>query len=609
MLNIVNNAIKFTEAGEVLVKIGVKKAESDRILLEFAVEDTGIGMTPEQLSNLLQAFTQADISTTRKYGGTGLGLSISKNLVSMMGGTIRVESEYGHGSKFIFTVSVTRSNKNSNKVVMIPVTISDLKVLLVDDNVYSREVLKTYLEDFHLSPDMAESSEEAIDKAAETNYDLVIMDYRMPRLNGVETWRQIRKVLPQGDIPICLLITAFADDDVVNDALNEGMRKVLSKPVSQSALFDTLVELFSGEKIASSQNLTSSRRPKGFNQIMGAHILLVEDNEINQQVAKEILELEGFWVDIAENGQIAIEKATQKQYDIILMDLQMPVLDGYEATKLLRSQYKISVPIIALSADAMSGTEASTQAAGMNDYLAKPIDIEELFKKLIQWIQPMERDKNVVQKHSVNKFCEEDLTRYLKNIDVKKGLKHASDNVELYLSILGKFYRSNQEFDKEISRLMDENDRSGIARIVHTLKGVSGNIGAKVLNYLVKTLEEAIKGGATEEGIKNNIDQVIQEMNIVFGQIKSLLDTIEAQAEDKIVEQMLREQLVVKLHQLKGLLENYDAEAKSLYDEILPHLKSKNRQTDPEKLRGFINNYDFEDALQICDKILDEIAD
>ncbi len=609
LLNIVNNAIKFTDEGEVIVKITAKKAESDRIILEFSVEDTGIGMTQEQVSYLFQAFTQADISTTRKYGGTGLGLSISKDLVSLMGGTIHAESEYGRGSKFTFTISVAKSNKKGKKEIAIPAYISSLKVLLVEDNAYSREVLKTYLEDFHFTPDSVASGEEAIARAEKTDYDLIIIDYRMPGLNGVETWRQIRKTRAEEDRPICLLVSAFVDENVIHDALDEGMRKVLYKPISQSVLFDTLVELFIKVQLVSKNDQTNNKHPKGFDGIAGAQILLVEDNEINQQVAKEILELEGFWVDIARNGKIAIEKATNKHYDLVLMDLQMPVLDGYEATNVLRKKYKMdNLPIIALSADAMSGTESSARAAGMNDYLTKPINSDELFQKMVKWIQPMERSKNIVQKHSASKFREEALVRHLKNIDVKKGLKYASDNVELYLSILSRFYYSNQEFDKEISQLIKENDMPGLIRIIHTLKGVSGNIGAKVLNYLIKALEEAIKGGATAEGIKINIDQVIHEMNIVFGQIRSLLDTIEAQSEDKAVKQMTREQLVANLRKLKSLLENYDAEATALYDEILPHLKNKNRQADFEKLGKLINNYDFEEALQICSRILDKIA-
>lgn len=415
LLNLVNNAIKFTEKGEVIVRISSKSMEEESAMLEFSVEDSGIGMTKEQVSKLFQAFSQADVSTTRKYGGTGLGLSISKNLASMMDGSIRVQSEFGVGSKFVFTVKVTKRRESRSKVEVIPAFVSKLKVLLVVGNDYTRELLRSYLEGFYYNPDLAATGEEAIEITKSKKYDLIIMDYRMSGINGIETWRQIQKEPAEGTAPVCFLITAYVIEKIRDEAMQAGIKDILPKPISQSTLFDTIVRLFSNETVARVMSTMQDDRPNGFEAIRGAHILLVEDNEINQQVAKELLELEGFWVDVAENGRAAINNILQKQYDVVLMDLQMPVMDGYEATKLLRAEYKFTdLPIIALSADAMSGTKSATRKAGMNDYISKPIEKKELFLKLVKWITPGERERNVAKDSADFAVTREDLEKYLK---------------------------------------------------------------------------------------------------------------------------------------------------------------------------------------------------
>lgn len=607
LLNLINNAIKFTDKGEVAVMITAKRITSDKIILEFSVQDSGIGMTPEQLSKLFKAFSQADASTTRKYGGTGLGLSISKNLVSLMGGTIRAESEYGKGSNFIFTTTFEASKEKISKRKIIPESIKDLKVLVAEDNEHAREVLSNYLKNFSYDPLLVASGEEAISEVRKTNFDLIFMDYKMPGLNGIETWNQIKKIMPIDKQAKCVLVTAYAKDDVIDNALMEGINEILSKPVSQSTLSDTIMRLFGDYEYGLEETDIHNDYPDGFDKVKGAKILLVEDNEINQQVAREILEIEGFWVDIADDGKIAIDKVLSNEYDIVLMDLQMPVLDGYEATKIIRNEHKIiDLPIIALSADAMSGTRQGTLDAGMNDYIAKPIDKSELFMTLVKWIKPKKREKNIIELVKEDEITKEMLEKYLKNIDVDNGLMHLSNNMDLYISILGKFYKNNQGFDETIIKLLEEDDRQGAVRTAHTLKGVSGSIGAKTLNYLVKNLESAIKEEKPIEGTKSELVIVMQEMDAILSQVKNLMDEIKnIKKHDSVdAEEISKEELVKKLTEMIGLIDDYDTEAQVLYDEIVKYMTNQDLNNDYVMIGEHIANFDYEEASQICEKLI-----
>jgi PAS domain S-box-containing protein len=459
LVNLGNNAIKFTEQGEIVLTTKVIKASNDKVTLEFAMRDTGIGMTEKQRAKLFQAFSQADTSTTRKYGGTGLGLTISKRLVNMMGGDIRVASTPGQGTTFSFTADFGVGKETVKRRFVPSPDLSGLKVLVVDDNATSRNILQDILESFSFEVILAASGEDALEEIEradrDTPFELVIMDWKMPQMDGLEASRRIKTHQALSIVPAIILVTAYGREKLMQQADEIGLEGFLLKPVSSSMLFDTIMQaLGKGDQ----DLFRTGRKPVGnvadLREIHGARVLLVEDNEINQQVALEILQGAGLNVSVANNGQEGVDAAMQNQYDAILMDIQMPVMDGYEATRKIRelqlkaqsikgaessklkveeepigqgspeklpsdfmgqaelygedsddlsaSSFQLSarakrVPIIAMTAHAMAGDEQKSLDAGMNGHVTKPIDPDQLFATLQKWIKPV-AERIVAQK-------------------------------------------------------------------------------------------------------------------------------------------------------------------------------------------------------------------
>jgi two-component system sensor histidine kinase/response regulator len=403
LLNLVNNAIKFTDKGEICVKVACEEPAlpgAQDVLLRFEVRDTGIGLSPDEISRLFAAFVQADSSTTRKYGGTGLGLSITKRLVGMMEGQVWVESEPGRGSRFIFTakMGLQRNQQQSSPVLADP-KLRHLRVLVVDDNSAAREILADIIESLHIDVHTASGAEAAIAEleAAQQRgapYHLVVMDWRMPDVDGVEAIRRIQANEAIAETLATVMVTAYSRDELVECA--EGLRLdgILEKPVTPSALLNTL-----SAALGRTLHITSApHRPTSYTslvaQLTGAYVLLVEDNEINQELAGDILTQAGLRVDVAGDGAQALAMVAQTDYDAVLMDWQMPVMDGFEATRRIRAQPRFaSLPILAMTANAMTGDREKCLAVGMNDHIAKPIDVNELLNTLVRWITPRARAK------------------------------------------------------------------------------------------------------------------------------------------------------------------------------------------------------------------------
>ncbi len=394
LINLISNAIKFTESGEVIVKTELVKEEPDRIMLKVSVSDTGIGMTQEHISILFKSFSQADPSTTRKYGGTGLGLTISKKLVEMMGGEIKVKSKLGEGSSFYFTAAFGRYSPGKEKVFVPSMDIMGIPVLVVDDNQTSREVLKNILVSLTFEVGVASSGQEALaalEKASEEKpYELLIIDWEMPGMNGLETAQQIKTHPRIHKTPIIIMGSICEREDIIRQIEETGINGFLTKPVNISTLFNTIMEIFgksSGTKFPSLVKL--DQKKEAVKKISGAEILLVEDNEINQEVAKGLLESVGLIVKIANNGLEATEMIKAVKFDGVLMDIQMPGMDGYEATKVIRSDFHFkTLPIIAMTASALIEDQKKCLAAGMNDHIPKPINPQDLFSTLAKWIKP-----------------------------------------------------------------------------------------------------------------------------------------------------------------------------------------------------------------------------
>ncbi|NPV03052.1 MAG: PAS domain S-box protein, partial [Brevinematales bacterium] len=487
LINLVSNAIKFTEIGSVIIKVEVKKKYDHVVQLLFSIADTGMGISKEQIKKLFESFTQADGSTTRKFGGTGLGLAISRSLVELMGGEIWVESAEGKGSTFFFTIAAELQTKVKTKGLVLPKELSDLNVLIVDDNDATRIVLSQMLTSFGFRTVSVPGGADAIKELKkrpgkkDKQFGLLMIDWKMPEQNGIELAKEIKQNKVWEKIPV-ILMTAFGSVREINEAKNIGVDAFLFKPIKQSQLFDIIIDLFSGDperkNLSRKDMLTRESINRSF--VRGARVLLVEDNRINQKVATEILSQAGVNVEIAGNGIEAIEAVKSKPYHAVLMDVQMPEMDGFEATRRIRQDPRfIDIPIIAMTANAMKGDREKCIESGMNDYISKPIHIEELFSVLKKWIEPGGFELSAEDAKQVagnGQFPSE-----LAGIDIKSALKRLENNKELYLELLQDFLQENKGFVDKIRQSLKKRDKDTAHRMAHTLKGVAGAIGASDL--------------------------------------------------------------------------------------------------------------------------------
>ena len=388
LINFCNNAIKFTETGEVIVSARAEEVSDTHQTVKFSVTDTGIGMTPDQIGRLFQAFEQADTSTTRKYGGTGLGLAISKQLTELMGGQVEVESTLGKGSTFRFAVRLQKGTTDA-RPRLLQSDLRDRRVLIIDDNPHARAVLSSMLTSLTFIADEAASGEEAINMVRQATgvgapYEIIFIDWQMPGLNGIETGRRILSMSDSKPLPHLVMVTAYGREEVMKQAEENGFDNVLIKPVTSSVLFDTAVMVLDSDREATGS--VGAEQSADVQGLTGCRVLLVEDNEINQEVAVGQLEDAGIVVDLAENGEIATRMVGDNEYHAVLMDMQMPVMDGIEATRIIRSNPRFqALPIIAMTANAMAADRERCLQAGMNDHIPKPIEPEELFRVLTRW--------------------------------------------------------------------------------------------------------------------------------------------------------------------------------------------------------------------------------
>ena len=578
LVNLGNNAIKFTERGEIVVTTNVSEKSDDKVTLQFSVRDTGIGMTAEQQAKLFQAFSQADTSTTRKYGGTGLGLTISKRLVNMMGGEIWIESEPGKGTTFNFTADFGLGKQTVKRRFEPAPDLRGLKVLVVDDNATSREILQDILESFSFEVFLAASGQEALEEIEMADkdqpFELVIMDWKMPGMDGIEASRHIKSHRKLSKIPAIVLVTAYGREGVMRQADDIGLDGFLLKPVNSSVLFDAIMQALGKEvQDVPRAGRKNEQSTEALQAISGARVLLVEDNEINQQVAQEILQGAGLIVTVANNGREGVDAAMKNQYDVILMDIQMPVMDGYTATREIRKwecgmgksevgmrnaerelkaekglkaqgsklngkdSEKLSafsfqpsarakrVPIIAMTAHAMAGDEQKSLQAGMNGHVTKPIDPGQLFATLQKWIKPV-AERTLVQNPPVLDVPPEpdqavsdvdELPTFLPGFDLTAGLKRLMGNKRLYRKLLVDFGTKYTETAGEIRAALDAKDFKQAHSLVHNLKGLAGNLEAKDLQAATVEMEKLVKG----QTVKTASDE---ELNQKFSNLENTLN-------------------------------------------------------------------------------------
>jgi two-component system sensor histidine kinase/response regulator len=611
LINLCNNAVKFTEQGEIVVSTSVKEKGEHSVTLQFSVRDTGIGLTEEQKGKLFQAFSQADSSTTRKYGGTGLGLTISRRLVEMMGGTIWVESEPGKGSEFFFTAAFGLARKVARKRLEPALDLRDMRVLVVEDNASSREILQTLLESMTFEVSAVASAEEGIaelEKEAKAHpYKLVVMDWKMPGMDGIKACEVIKRHAGIPTKPKMIIVTAYGREEVMQRSAKVGVDGFLLKPVSQSMLFDAIMVAFDKEvpdRERAAPWRVSAKEEQG--KLRGARVLLAEDNEINQQVAQEMLERAGLVVGIANNGEEAVQRVKAEVYDAVLMDIQMPVMGGFEATQEIRKDGRFKdLPIIAMTAHAMAGDREKSLAAGMNDHVTKPIDPDELFSALLRWIKPGERGvPRAESRRAIPEEKEEDLLLpELPGVSVASGLERVGGNKRLYAKLLCKFRESQQKAVAEIRAALHSGDRETAGRLAHTVKGVSGNLGAESLYRAAADLEKAIKEG------KDNIDSLLtgfgSQLKIVMDGIRALEESLATQKEPEPSTGVSVDKGAVKLllQDMVQLLESDLTEAMSRMEALRRHLADSPAREAFKRLEKQVENFDTDGALKSIETI------
>ena len=530
--------MKFTEKGEILLSVILEEKKTDKAVLRFGVRDTGIGMTTKQMAGLFKAFSQADTSTTRKYGGTGLGLSICKKLVELMAGKISVSSVEGEGSLFSFTVELGLQPIQKQQKEILCDTLAGLRVLIVDDQNSSREILREMLESFKLNVAEADSGENGLAElkrasAAGNPFDLVLMDYKMPGMNGLETAARIKNDTGLSKTPTIIMITAYGREEIRQQAKDIGVDGFLSKPVSPTTMLDTSMHILVGADKRDVETISVAPWPEQFQDIDGARVLLVEDNTINQQVAREILEQAGLAVDLANDGKEAVELAEKHKYDLILMDIQMPIMDGFAAANQIRNSKSETrnAPIVALTAHAMDGDREKSIAAGMVDHVTKPIDPAELYRVLLKWIKPDKgRRKGHDRQKRKLKISETPMPSILPGIDMANGLSRVGGNENLYRSLLKDFCREYSDATGKIKESLVKEDKELGAHLAHTVKGVAGNLGARDLQAAGADLEAAIEDNTLED-IEELLDIFEQNIKTIMNGLQDFVASDDARDE------------------------------------------------------------------------------
>jgi polar amino acid transport system substrate-binding protein len=445
--------------------------------------------------------------------------------------------------------------------------------------------------------------------AMDKDYDLVLMDYQMPGMNGIETSRKIREKLENIELPKIVMVTGFGREEIMRQSEKVGLQGFLIKPVSPSMLYDTIMEVFGKNTgLEDSMKQHEDKKPEGFRKIQGARLLLIEDNEINQQVAVETLEQEGFHVDVADDGRAGIDRLNKENnYDLVLMDLQMPVMDGYEATIEIRKDDKYkNLAIIAMTADAMTGVREQVLKAGMNDYVTKPINPKELWEALTKWIKPGDRKLPEGFLVAGEKSGEEIIIPDIDGVDTEEGLSHVGGNKKLYLNLLSKFRDEYGDAVRDIRKSLEKGDREAAVRGAHTVKGVAGNIGAKEVQQAAAVVEAALKEETESDAEIEKLNELLSGLirNLKKTDLEVKVDSGSEESKTEMDPKILKE----LLEELKPVLEKRKPKpSKEIIEKINTFKLSDELIAEFEKLSKFAGKYKFKDAVSSLEIMLETI--
>jgi PAS domain S-box-containing protein len=545
LTNLTDNAVKFTDKGHIIISLRILENSKKSVNIEFTVKDSGIGLSREQIEKLFKPFNQADTSTTRKFGGTGLGLSIVKKLVLMMGGDIRIESQPGKGSSFVFN-TILKPLEILEPAPIPNSSIKNLRVLVIDDSPIMCSILLAMLKELGCEGAATSSFAEGLQElnTADRAYDLVILDNKLPDAIGTQVCYELKEAVPERDLKI-ILISGLVEEDIFNNIRNPEYDGFLHKPITLSALFNMIQHVLGfQESLAIDIIEPKDSEAEILDSIRGARILLVEDNKINRQIACEFLKHIGLAVSVAENGKEALDAVQQDQFDTVLMDIQMPVMDGYRATREIRAlpQFK-DLPIIAMTANANSEDRKKALACGMNEHIPKPVDLAILKKTLIKFIseKPGFKQNPNFQTPTADLLKRSDprhthtLTP-IQGLDLEDGLKRVGHNEDLYQNLLIQFSNNKSDFLEKIEMAVQNKEMEIATKLLHSLKGVTGNIGAKDLTEKVIRIEKKISDNHLDSEYESIFNSAKESMGILITNISLLEQKISSNNDIEILQ-------------------------------------------------------------------------
>jgi two-component system, sensor histidine kinase and response regulator len=608
LLNLMDNASKFTEKGEIKLDIQTQETRKDSMILEFSVSDSGIGMSQTQADSLFSPFQQADISTTRKFGGTGLGLAICKRIVEMMQGQISVQSEPKKGSTFQFTAVFGLGTEGSQKERTQIDDAFGLKALLVDDSESARMVLEEMLCSFGFDVLVAQDGPQALsiyerEIISDKPISLIVSDWRMPGMDGLQLVDIIKdKFGPT--VPSVVMVTAFGVDIIKDAAGQKLIDAYLLKPISPSALYNTLSQVLHAEPgVIIPQEKTLINNEEFRSILEGKLVLVVEDNDINLELSIDLLEDVGIHADFARNGLEAIDKVNSNRYDIVLMDIQMPEMDGLTATREIRKDKRFAdMPILAMTAHAMKGEKEKSVAAGMNDHITKPIDPYVLYSSLVKYITGEEIKGAGGQAVAVT----QEVPFEIEGLQVLEGLYRSGNKLPQYEKLLLSFSKRYVDSTDEFKRLINGNLISDLAAYLHTLAGVSGNIGAtKIYDKMIVASQEAKvlsaqSDAVLDETFKNNLLMMASDINSLCLNISAVVkETIIAEANKSQLDEQKATEFVSKL---KQLIADEDPSAADFITHLLKEYSWTEAQAKAfSESLDLLDQFEFEEALKIIE--------
>lgn len=608
LLNLVNNAVKFTEKGKVEIKINSEEIDEYTCKLNVSVIDTGIGIAEETIKSLFKPFNQADTSTTRKYGGTGLGLAITKRLVELMGGNVTIDSVVGEGSRFDVNL-VLGYLKNSNNINQRMIEkLKEMDILLLCNQETITENIEERMAKYDINIDTFIDIDDVYNKlnSGTTQYNALLISCNCSDKSSLENILKLKKYNTASS-PIIIIIDNDNYRDVIkkaeqNDIVISG---IIKSPFTDEELQNYIATILEDDLSFVEVEQESLDFENAKNYLKGAHLLVVEDNHINQVVAKGILTSNGISIEIVDNGAEALSKLKTSRFDGVLMDCQMPVMDGYTATRHIRNDLKLKgLPIIAMTANAMITDVENTLAAGMNDHISKPVNIEEMFIIMAKWISPLVKDIIPESVPMIVQPAKSFEQNHLKHIDVKRGLKIFMGSEDIFYDVLMKFKSTQKGAVEDLKNAIAHSDNESIKRFLHTQKSLANTIAADKLHDILIDIEDLFK--------KKTLTIEESVLTLLESQILKIIHEIDSISQPQLAENIHdnsinRESVTDILEVLSEQIKNYDAECIDSLDKLLSHTTNQEIIVQLKDLRKYIEVYDFDSAEELVNPLIQKI--